>query len=206
VARSTDADNCLLADFADGSDLSQGTTGIVRPGAVSNTGTVANNYASEPLEGSAVVPAPGATTGPDLVSAEPDVAASGDYSVLYTYDEPLNPNPAVAYSAANFIVFNDSGTGNPGVSVLTPNPTGKSIRINYGTFNTKNGNQVYTSNFGAVQDRPMTVGGVTAPRRASSGPTRRVRASPQPPRARRARTRSRSLRRSTPRWPRGSSP
>ncbi len=161
VSRSTDADNCVLADFSDGADLSQGTTGVVRPGAVSNTGTVANNYASEPLEGSAVVPAAGATTGPDLVAAEPDIQGANNYSVLYTYDEPLNPNPAVAYNAANFIVFDNSGTPVPGVSVDTPNPTGKSIRINYGTFNTKNGNQVYTSNFGAVQDRPMTVGGVT---------------------------------------------
>jgi len=168
VTRFTGADNCVLADFADGADLSQGTTGVVRPGAVSNTGSIANSLASEPLGGSAVGPAAGATTGPDLVGAEPDIAG-GNYSVLYTYDEPLNPSPGIAYSAADFVVFDNSGGANPGVSVLTPNPTGRSIRINYGTFNTQNGNQVYTSNFGAVQDRPMTVGGPTASAQGTFG-------------------------------------
>lgn len=168
VTRSTESDSCVLATFPDGSELSQGTTGVVRPGASSNTATIPNGFASEPLEGSAVVPAPGATTGPDLVSAVPDTSGS-PYSVLYTYDEPINGAPAAAYNAANFAVFDATGGKNPGMKVLAT--SGNSIRIDFGTFNTQNGNQVYTSDFGAVEDVPMTVGGATGSSQGIVGTT-----------------------------------
>lgn len=154
VAKATDDAKCLIASFASGTDLAQGTVGEVVPGAVADVSNRINDYASEPLGGSVSAPSPGATTGPDLVSAVPDTSDSANKIIVYTFDENIDPAPATAYSSASFGFYNSAGVPVAGTGAVTI--SANKATVNFGAVAGPEAATRFFANAGAVQDRPQT--------------------------------------------------
>ncbi len=111
IAASLDPGNpaCVVAFFPDGTDVSRATLATVIDGVVSDADGHANTEASRPLSGTALDPRPGDITGPNLVSAIPDVAMG---TVTYTFDDIASATPG-----AHFTFVDDQGEVHPAGAV-----------------------------------------------------------------------------------------
>ncbi len=168
AARATDDEKCAVVTFPSGSDIAQATVGQIANGAVADVANHKNIVASEPVGGSAAQPAPGATTGPDLVRVEIDTSQANSVRAKYVFDENLNPNPTRPDGpdgddppkAENDYQLQDFGyvlaNGQPVFHSAgnAPAPSGNSITINFG--NAPLGQAVrFVTQPNAVEDRPQ---------------------------------------------------
>lgn len=166
--RATDDEKCVVVTFKAGSDIAQATVGQVGASAVSDVAGKGNIVASEPVQGSAARPAPGRTTGPDLVDVQVDTQDSENKRVKYVFDESLNPDPTrpdgpdaddppapeSAYQASDFgYVLQD------GAPVFAPagnvQASGTSVTINFKSAPIENAVRFVTQP-AATEDRPQS--------------------------------------------------
>lgn len=148
--------NCIIASFPNGTDLAQGSIGEVVPGAVTDVQNRANDYASEPLQGSAAGTAPGSTTGPDLTGVAVNTDPPTAKTITYTFDENINPAPAVAYDATQFGFYNGAGAA-VGAPAGAVNISANKATVGFGASAELTGATTrFFVNPGAVQDRPQT--------------------------------------------------
>lgn len=167
VSKATDDASCLVASFASGTDIAQGTVGQVVPGAVADVSSRANDYASEPLAGSASAPRAGATTGPDLLSVAVDATNAANKLIVFTFDENIDLAPTVAYTAGNFGYYDAAGAPVAGTGAV--NISGEKAIVSFGAAAGPETSTRFFVNPGAVQDRPQTV--AVAPVTALSTPS-----------------------------------
>ncbi|MGH9037558.1 MAG: hypothetical protein ACRD0O_17515, partial [Acidimicrobiia bacterium] len=92
---------CVRAFFPDGTDVSRATLVTVTDAVVFDTDGHPNLEASRPLQGTTLDPRPGDITGPNLLSAIPDL---GTGTVTYTFDAIATASPD-----ARFVFVDDQG-------------------------------------------------------------------------------------------------
>lgn len=167
-APATDNPACAVVTFANGADIAQATVGEVGPNAVSDVSGKQNIVASEPVTGSAAVPAAGATTGPDLTGVSVDAAVADHKIVTFTFDETLNPSPSrpdgpdaddpaapeSAYQRSDFgyVLQDGAPVTAPAGNVL---PTGNTVKVDFGSAPVDTAVRFIT-NPAAVEDRPAS--------------------------------------------------
>lgn len=163
--------SCIIASFASGTDIAQGSVGEVVPGTVTDIQNRPNDYGSEPVSGSQASTGAGATTGPDLVGVSVSTDPPNAKTITYTFDENINPAPAAAYVATAFGFYNAAGT-----AIAAPagavNISGNKATVGFGAnADLTAATSRFFVNPGAVQDRPQTngVGGLAVVTPSSRG-------------------------------------
>ena len=101
--------SCAVAGFPDGTDVDRATLVTVTDNAVTGTDGRPNVEDSTPLRGNRLDPRPGDVTGPNLISAIPDVAMG---TVTYAFDAMETASPG-----ARFTFVDDRGEVHPANSV-----------------------------------------------------------------------------------------
>jgi len=156
--------NCVVAQFA-GVDLPQGTVGEVVPGAVRDLQQRTNDFASEPLDGSASAPTAGATTGPDLTGVDVNVSGSPKL-VTYTFDENIEPG---THPGTAFGFYDNAGNRINGVGNATIN--GNTATVSFGDSGALTPSTTrFIADQGAVSDRAQSVNLLGGPLTTPSSP------------------------------------
>lgn len=155
---------CVDASFASGFDISQGTIGeITKPTAATASDASRAVPASEPLAGSVVTAAAGASSAPDLIGAQ--IVAD---RIRFEFDEPVDP-ATVALVAAKFRV-EDADAGYPAATFVEA--SGKNVSASFGAYDITKARGAYVE-AGAVRDRAHSSGApaytVAQPRYATLG-------------------------------------
>ncbi|MGH9040589.1 MAG: choice-of-anchor D domain-containing protein [Acidimicrobiia bacterium] len=101
--------SCVVAAFPDHTDVDRATLVTVTDDAVTGTDGRPNVEDSTPLQGTRLDPRPGDITGPNLISAIPDLAMG---TVTFTFDEMETASPG-----ARFTFVDDQGDEHPADSV-----------------------------------------------------------------------------------------
>lgn len=172
---------CVKVQFANGLDVTQGTIGIVTPGAVTRVGgTVTNFEASEPLGGSVSAPLAGRTTAPDLIDVTVDTTATAQNpggTVKYTFDEDIDPALPATVGATDpptsratlFFFYRDNGTLVQGDRIVAFATDRRSVTVGYD--NPVSAGRVFLADDAAVRDRPQSaaVAGLTVTTNSGAG-------------------------------------
>jgi hypothetical protein len=173
AARATDSDTCATASFPSGTDVREGTVGIVLDGAVRDTAGNGSIRASAPLRDAGVTPRAGATTGPDLIDVSVDVSDSANKRVSYIFDEDIDPaqsargtdnDPTTVDPDGSQILAANFGAelqnGQPAATGTIAGRGDRNVIVNFGA-QAINASSRFLNEPGAVRDRPQQVGGAT---------------------------------------------
>jgi hypothetical protein len=169
ASRDTRNENCAIASFVAGTDVTQATVGGVAPGAVTDVQNRTNTLASEPVIGSVHTKFPGSTTGPDLVQVIVNTDEAGHKRAAYIFDENLDRAPATPYQASEF-GFYDATDVPISAPAGTVSISGKSATVDFlATPQIETATRFFI-NPHAVQDRPQTFGFGGLPLATASSP------------------------------------